>query len=103
MQALLKLFQKMAQNFGFTVNQLLEEKRTTQENIEAIRNWIPTTRDIPEIADELIALFLMACDNSVEFCKTTILHYYDVRFNCPELFRNRTVEYEDVKSQITAL
>lgn len=82
-------------DFNFTANDVINQKRTTKENIDAIKNWlfIDTEKCIPgKIQDELIVLFLLSCDNDIELTKKTVKAYYKYRKECPDIFDDRRME-----------
>jgi len=89
-------------NFGFTSQQLIEEGRINQTEIDLLETWL-SSQSIPELTDEQMALFLLACCKDQEATKTTIKSFYSVRKGTPELFNDRRLQRPDLQKQLKTL
>lgn len=86
--------------YDFKAEDLIACGRTTKEAVEEVRNWILNLEDeyVPcRIQDEMIALFLLSCDNDVALSKKTILSFYSLKKHVPELHDNRDLCRDDIK------
>lgn len=96
----------MKLDFKFTAEELISKGKTTEENVEKIRNWLSTAKEkfIPiEIQDELLVLFLLSCDNDIEMTKKTIVSHYKIKKDAPDIFDQRNTEREDIQKVFKTL
>lgn len=56
---------------------------------------------MPPGADAELALFLHSCYYRLEPAKVALDTYFTVRTHAPELFTERTLQYNDVRDAIT--
>lgn len=92
-------FKVMAPNLGFKAQTLIDQGRTTQDNIDKMREWL-STQYYPNFTDEQIAIFLLASDNNHEVCKETLKAYYRVKMEMKDLFVNRNIQKPEMQQQI---
>ncbi|KAK4878816.1 hypothetical protein RN001_011322 [Aquatica leii] len=85
-----------ALTFGFTKNEIIEEKRVTEDKINNVRDWL-MERSYPNLKDEQIIIFLVSCLNDLDLTKKTIKSYYAAKTDAPEMFTCRSVENEDLR------
>ncbi|CAG9839619.1 unnamed protein product [Diabrotica balteata] len=93
-------------NFKFTIQDLVAKNRTSIQNINIIKQWLPTTIESyipPSIHDELIALFLMSRNNDIDLTKDCIRSHYGLRYEAPEMFDDRNLERIDVQMALNTL
>lgn len=96
----------MELEFQWTPEDIIEEGRTTRENLETIRTWLSNLRDEnlpPKIQDEMIVLFLLSCCNDIDLTKNTVISYYRCKKNGPEIYDDRNVEKADIKLALNTL
>lgn len=74
---------------NFKAEDIVKSGRTSECNINGIKNILLKNPELPEISDEQIVLFLLACDNVVENAFATIKLYFKHRVNAPEFFSKR--------------
>ncbi|CAG9861502.1 unnamed protein product [Phyllotreta striolata] len=87
----------MSLDYKFSVDRVIKEGRTTRDNIDAIGEWLLAQSVVPHgVQDELIVLFLTCLDNDIELCKNSIVAYYKLRKNAPDMFDERNVLKDDV-------
>ncbi|XP_057658038.1 alpha-tocopherol transfer protein-like [Diorhabda carinulata] len=87
-------------DYDFKAENLIACGRTTKEAIEEVRNWILSLQDeyVPRtLQDEIIVLFLLSCDNDVALSKKTIINFYSLKKDAPELHDNRDPSRNDIK------
>ncbi|XP_050292928.1 alpha-tocopherol transfer protein-like [Anthonomus grandis grandis] len=91
--------------FYFTPKEILNENRTSQENIDIIKDWLLTLEEsvVPEIQDELIILFLLSCDNDIPLTKNTIVMYYKCKAESPEIFDDREMDRADIQKAMNTI
>jgi len=85
--------------YGFTAQQILNEGRIKQEDIDNIKAWL-STQNYPELTDEQIILFLLSCYKEQEATRTTIKVFYSTRNGAPNLFDNRNMDRQDIQKQL---
>lgn len=86
----------MSLPYEFKAKTIIEEGRTTEKLTQEIRDWLSTT-NIPKLQDETIVLFLLSCQNNIEETKKTILAYFRIKSEAPEIFQNRDMNNEVLK------
>lgn len=84
---------------GFNAESVVEEGRTSWNDIRSIRNWLKTV-EIPSLSDEQIVCFLLSCKNKEEPTKRTIKEYYNARYGAPALFNGRNIFNTDIQYQL---
>lgn len=91
----------MSLPYKFTAEEIILQGRTTIENIGVIKTWLQKSGSdfVPTIlCDESIVLFLLSCENNVEKTKITITEHYKLKAEAPELFDDRNVSGDDIKT-----
>lgn len=84
--------------FDFAAQSIIDEGRCRREDVEAIKLWLQTQQDLPDLSEEQIVCFLLSCDNDQEATRVTITAHYKYKKNLPEIFDNRNVDdQEEVK------
>lgn len=83
--------------YAFKADDVVKSGRTTKSNVEDIRKWLKFKPNIPELSDEQIVLFLIACENIIETTQYTIECYFKYKSASPELFSNRDVDSDDMQ------
>ncbi|XP_060533912.1 retinaldehyde-binding protein 1-like isoform X2 [Cylas formicarius] len=81
---------------NFNAEDVVKTGRTSLYNIAEIRKWLTYMPAFPAVSDEQIVLFLLACNDSVEFTKSTITYYFKHRAVAPEFFSNRDVDGDEL-------
>ncbi|CAG9769960.1 unnamed protein product [Ceutorhynchus assimilis] len=91
--------------FRFTAKEIIEQGRTTQENLDIIKTWLSDLPDhsIPAVQDEMIVIFLISCDNDIKLTQHTITMYYKCKKDAPELFNERDFEREDIAKALNTV
>uniref|UniRef100_A0A6P7FYC5 Uncharacterized protein LOC114335457 isoform X4 n=1 Tax=Diabrotica virgifera virgifera TaxID=50390 RepID=A0A6P7FYC5_DIAVI len=88
--------------YNFTADEVISVGRTSRTNVEAVKSSLKICNEsyVPkELPDELIVEFLLACENDVEFAKTTISVHYRLKKEEPLLFDN----YSGINPEIKEL
>ncbi|KAF5293058.1 hypothetical protein FQR65_LT11050 [Abscondita terminalis] len=88
-------FLEMDLKFGFTLQTLTDRGRINPNDIELLRASFKT-----KVTDELLALFLMSCENDRDRAKCTAEKYFEIRQMAPEIFSNRSVTSEALQNQL---
>ncbi|KAF5285074.1 hypothetical protein FQA39_LY16763 [Lamprigera yunnana] len=83
--------------FNFTVDQLVEKNLVNKVDIDTISAW-SLTEQLPQPTDEMIALFLISCDNDKDLAKATVHSYYKIKNGAPEIFNGRDIERPDLQA-----
>ncbi|KAJ8981881.1 hypothetical protein NQ317_008229 [Molorchus minor] len=83
--------------YAFKAEDLVKDGRTTATNIQDVKRWMDSHPHIPQMSEEQIALFLIACNNEVEATQTTIGLYFKHKASSTELFTNRDIEDDDMQ------
>lgn len=86
---------------GFATKTLINDGRLTNEQLKQTRNW--KLEGVPQLTDEQIACFLLACDNDEELTRKTIIEHYKAKRNAPELFDGRNIDDEALQKQLGVL
>ncbi|CAH1111796.1 unnamed protein product [Psylliodes chrysocephalus] len=87
----------MSFKFQFKVEDLISEGRVNRENFEVIKQWVKDERFVPkDLPDEMIVLFLISCEHNVNMTKNTIMSYFKLKKNAPELHDNRIVNSKEM-------
>lgn len=91
--------------FGFTAKEIIDQGRTSLENIDAVKEWLSSVdrRIIPPVQDELIVIFLLSCDNDLPLTKNTITMYYKCKRHSPDIFDNREMDRADLKNAMKTM
>lgn len=92
----------MKPEFNFRAERVVEQGRVGRKEIDEIAGWVKT-EGLPELCDEQIVLFLLSCDNDVEFTRTTIRAYYRCKREAPALFDDRDLRRRDLQHQLGVL
>lgn len=87
---------------GFKVEKLIKSNQVKEEDVKIMKKWI-TVENLPKYSEEMIALFLLACDNNVDEAKTCASNYYLYRNNCPEIFTSRNINNPEFKNQFDVM
>ncbi|KAJ8956084.1 hypothetical protein NQ318_016537 [Aromia moschata] len=80
--------------------QIIQEGRTTRENIEIIKTYMRNVNDKnipPGVQDEVIVLFLLSCNNNIDLTKKTVVAYYKCKKNGPEIYDDRNIDRADIQ------
>ncbi|KAH1012034.1 hypothetical protein HUJ04_001280 [Dendroctonus ponderosae] len=91
--------------FGFTSKEIIDQGRTSRENIDAVKQWLSSVDSaiIPRVQDELVVIFLLSCDNDLPLTKHTITMYYKCKRNSPDIFDNREMDRADLKKAMNSI
>ncbi|KAF5290070.1 hypothetical protein FQA39_LY14851 [Lamprigera yunnana] len=89
----------MEVTFDFEINTLIGNGRLHAQEVNSIKNWLPD-ETLPQLTDEQIAVFLIACDREVAKTKTTIKNYYNITQLMPEVFTNRCVKNDSLRRML---
>lgn len=89
-------------DYNFEAKEVVEQGRTSQKAIDSIKLWMKD-EDLPTIPDQMVVIFLLSCNNQLEFTKKTIRAYYKCMKNSPELFDDRIVERKDLQLACTTV
>lgn len=92
--------------YKFTPDEIIDQGRTTQENIDVIRQWLGSVHDeaLPHhVQDELIVIFLLSCENDIPLTKNTIVKYYRCKKNGPEIFDDWNMDREELKNAMNTM
>ncbi|KAF5286468.1 hypothetical protein FQR65_LT12551 [Abscondita terminalis] len=76
-------------NFGFTLQNLIDQRRVTKEDVDGLRTSLKTP-----LSDEQLALFILSCDDDKKRAIHTIKKYFQWRRIGAELFSNRRLNDE---------
>ncbi|CAG9861510.1 unnamed protein product [Phyllotreta striolata] len=82
---------------GFKASEIIKEGRTTQSNVDDIKKWASFEKSAPEMSEEQICLFLLACNNDLDLTKYTIESFFKQKCSSPELFMNRDIDNKENK------
>ncbi|KAK4878814.1 hypothetical protein RN001_011320 [Aquatica leii] len=85
----------MSSTFGFTVSDVVKKGLTSEENVEIIKKW--SKSKWPQLTEEQIAVFLIACNNSQDLTKHTIESNIRIKNSSPNLFKNRNLDNENLR------
>ncbi|ERL95671.1 hypothetical protein D910_00099, partial [Dendroctonus ponderosae] len=90
--------------FGFTSKEIIDQGRTSRENIDAVKQWLSSVDSaiIPRVQDELVVIFLLSCDNDLPLAQHTITMYYKCKRNSPDIFDNREMDRADLKKAMNS-
>ncbi|KAF7287655.1 hypothetical protein GWI33_006000 [Rhynchophorus ferrugineus] len=83
--------------FNFKTEDLIKSGRTTKYNVEGLKEWLKQMPALPEMQDEQLGIYLIACNNDIEATKNCIIAYFKHRALGPELFSDRSITREDLK------
>ncbi|XP_063925063.1 alpha-tocopherol transfer protein-like isoform X2 [Zophobas morio] len=86
----------MALPFQFNVKTIIEDGRTTESDISAIKTWLKTT-SLPPLQEQFIVLFLLSCSNDLASVRNTIEYYFKVKNEAPQIFNDCDLENTDMK------
>lgn len=89
----------MSLDYKFSAKTVIGDGRTTMQLLDAIKEWIKSLndKDIPHfIQDELVVLFLTCLDNNIDVTKNSIIAFYKLRKEAPDIFDGRIVCNEDI-------
>lgn len=84
---------------GFCASEVIKKGRITQHEIEELKLWL-NTQSLPDLTEEQIIIFLIACGRDQNAAQATITSFYSVRKVLKELFVNRKVFLEDIQQQL---
>ncbi|KAF5284123.1 hypothetical protein FQR65_LT00123 [Abscondita terminalis] len=86
--------------YGFSYNQLIDKGTLIDcSKVETIKNWLCMDQ-LPQLTKEQIVLFLISCDDDVDFTKVTIKAYFSIKYNNNDVFNNRKVSDDDVQKAL---
>ncbi|CAH1111798.1 unnamed protein product [Psylliodes chrysocephalus] len=89
----------MSLDYKFSAKTVIGDGRTTMQLLDAIKEWIKSLndKDVPHfIQDELVVLFLTCLDNNIDVTKNSIIAFYKLRKEAPDIFDGRIVCNEDI-------
>ena len=86
----------MALPFRFNVKTIIEDGRTTERDINAIKTWLKT-KSLPPLQEQFIVLFLLSCLNDLASVQNTIETYFKVKNEAPHIFNDCDLENTDMK------
>lgn len=81
----------MSVPYQFNVEKIISEERVDRTHIEQVKAWLKTTT-LPQIQDEMIALFLLGCANNVAAVPDSIVKYFKIKSGGPQIFKGRNIE-----------
>lgn len=84
---------------GFKAELLYSLGEVDGKSVDIINEWMSTTK-IPALSDEQVILFLISCDNNVEFTKKTIEAYHQIKNSLHEVFTDRKLNGIDIQSAL---
>lgn len=86
--------------FGFTAQQIIEEGRVKQWEIDDIRGWtLSCDDDIPtDLTDEQIIHFLLACDKNKSFTQRVIREHYKIKKTYWRYFSDKNVDNDHMRT-----
>lgn len=82
----------MALIFAFSVEEVIEEGRIEQSEIEKMKIWLSTEENIPMLAEQQIVHFLLACDKNKTAAQRSIKEFYKLKRSIPQFFVDRNVD-----------
>nr|XP_022902017.1 alpha-tocopherol transfer protein-like [Onthophagus taurus] len=88
--------------YGFKSEDIVNSNRITQEEIDEIKEWA-LTQKVPRLNDEQVVNFVLSCERNIDLAKNTVIEFYKTRKDYKELFNNRDLDDDDIKSQLEAL
>lgn len=95
--------------YDFSHQELLKNGRVDAEVFEQLRSWLKKDNNnnnnnaIPDLTDQQICLFQLACDNCLNGTKSCIQAYYRIKKAAPELFDNRDPQRPEQRHQLDML
>lgn len=92
----------MELSLGFKAQDVINEGRTTTEDIDKIKAWL-ATQYFPKLVDEQIVLFLLASNNDEDICKRTLKAYYQSKMDLKTVFTKRDMCREDITRQLKTM
>ncbi|KAK9875982.1 hypothetical protein WA026_011082 [Henosepilachna vigintioctopunctata] len=81
--------------YEFTLQDVLQEKHISQDEITELRIWMPTV-NLPVISDEMILTFIIACRRDIEGAKRALTAYFLCKNRSPEIFNDRDIDSEEL-------
>ncbi|XP_052131537.1 alpha-tocopherol transfer protein-like isoform X2 [Frankliniella occidentalis] len=76
--------------------ELRKNPQLKQEDIDAMREWVETQTQLPDITDLTLVLFIHCCFYDIEIAKKTLLKFYNFQYNVPQICLNRDPSNEEI-------
>ncbi|XP_063239982.1 alpha-tocopherol transfer protein-like [Bacillus rossius redtenbacheri] len=74
-----------------------------KEDIQYLQEWLTKQPHLPAVPEELLILFLHACNYKLEAAKNTIENYFNVRTHAHEIFDNRDPSLPEIKQALSIM
>lgn len=85
--------------YKFRVCDLYRDGKVKESDVTILRQWAEEQENLPPYTDEMLALFLICCLNSLKDAKRCARNYYSMRNGCKEVFANRDIKEAGVVRQ----
>lgn len=82
--------------YAFTLSEAIKEKKVSPDEVTEIRLWM-SCADLPEVSDEMIVAFIVACVRDIELTKKTIINYFMLKRKSPEVFDDCDIDRDDLR------
>ncbi|CAG9861501.1 unnamed protein product [Phyllotreta striolata] len=92
--------------YKFTAEELIQEGRISRKDVEEVGTFVSNLNDkyVPaKLQDETICIFLLSCEHDVELTKKTIISYYLLKYQGPEIYDNRELNNTDIKLALNTI
>lgn len=89
----------MAVSPFYNMELLFQDNKVGLTDVENLRKFL-LEENLPTLNDEQIVLFLLSCDNNIDFTKETIKSHYRIKMDHPKYFKNRSVDRPDIHFHI---
>ncbi|CAH1111799.1 unnamed protein product [Psylliodes chrysocephalus] len=92
--------------YQFTAEECIKEGRVSSDDVEEIRTFVSNLNDkyVPaRVQDEMIVIFLLSCANDVQLTKKTIISYYLLKFEGPEIYDDRDLSNSDIQLALNTI
>ncbi|KAF5285075.1 hypothetical protein FQA39_LY16764 [Lamprigera yunnana] len=97
-----KQFKPVMIKFGFTYEQIKDDGLLQDHSkVNTICKWAKEEeKRVPSLTEEQTVLFLLSCEEDVEYTKNVILAYYRIKRSSPDIFDDRLLDADDVQSAL---
>ncbi|KAK9875980.1 hypothetical protein WA026_011080 [Henosepilachna vigintioctopunctata] len=83
--------------YQFKLSDAIKEEKVSKTEVQRLKKWMPTV-NLPNVSNEMIASFIIACERDLESAKKTMLTYFRIKRSTPEFFENRDIGRNDLRN-----
>lgn len=85
----------MAVSSFYNTEVLFQDYNICLSEVQQLKEFL-LEENLPQLSDEQIIIFLLSCDQNINFTKETIKSHYRIKKDNPKYFKNRSIDRPDI-------